>query len=336
MSQQNDRKVPGDDRQSQDFLPTADWETLRFRSDLLQRIRQFFLQREFIEVETPILSQDTVIDRHLEPFAVEGLVTESDSRAWLQTSPEFAMKRMMAAGGEAIFQLARVFRQGECGRMHNPEFTMLEWYRKGDDLQGGMTLLADFACEFLNVSEVIQQNYRDAFLEHLDVDPFVGTIAELSAAAKLHSISVPWKSQHPDRDDWLNLLFSEVVQVNLGNGNPVMVYDWPASQSALAIVRDGKIPVAERFELFHRGVELANGYHELVDADELARRNRIVNKQRESDGLQMLPEHSRMLDAMHWGLPQCVGVALGIDRLLMCLLGVNDISEVIAFPIDRA
>ena len=332
---------------NRDFLPTASWEMLRRRAELLKSVRQFFDQRDFLEVETPIISADTVVDRHLEPIPVENLLSgksnSTDQNAgdrsqpmWLQTSPEFAMKRLMAAGGKAIFQLARVFRKGECGSQHNPEFTMLEWYRAGDDLHAGMDLLCEFAAEFLNAGSPVRMNYRQAFLENTDVDPFTASIADLSSIARRHKLHPPWQPDHPDRDDWLHFLFSECVQPHLGNDFPAIVFDWPASQAALARIRHDSPPVAERFELFFRGIELANGYHELANADELAQRNLAVNQLRAKDGNAALPENSRLLSAMRAGFPACAGVALGIDRLLMVITGAKHIADVIAFPIDRA
>lgn len=331
----------------EDYLPTASWEMLRRRAELLKSVRQFFEARDFLEVETPIISADTVVDRHLEPIPVENLLSgksnSSDEKAssqsppmWLQTSPEFAMKRLMAAGGKAIFQIARVFRKGECGAQHNPEFTMLEWYRAGDDLNAGMDLLCEFAAEFLNAGPPVRMNYRQAFLVNAKVDPFAANIADLASVARQRAVNPPWQQDHLDLDDWLNFLFSECVQPHLGKDCPAMVYDWPATQAALARIRNDSPPVAERFELFYRGIELANGYHELTDADGLAKRNAAVNQLRAKDGNPTLPEHSRLLSAMRAGFPACTGVALGIDRLLMVITGAKHIADVIAFPIDRA
>jgi lysyl-tRNA synthetase class 2 len=336
-----------DPGRSRDYLPTATLEMLRLRAKLLQQIRAFFQAREFLEVETPIVSADTVVDRHLEPVRVTDLLRTTnlneaadlqgcDTWMWLQTSPEFAMKRLLSAGARAIFQISKVFRMGERGQFHNPEFTMLEWYRVNDDLQRGMDLLGELVIDLLHVDRVQKTTYRDAFRQHSGIDPFDSTIQVF--ADKCHALKVtpPWLADHTDVDDWLNLLFGHCVQPNLGNSIPEIVYDWPASQAALAVVRSDATPVAERFELFVQGVELANGYHELTDPHELRQRNERVNLQRQHDGHAMLPVDSRLLNAMQVGLPASAGVALGIDRLLMVISGATDLSQVIAFPIDRA
>ena len=358
--------------------PTATWDNLRLRANMLHRLREFFDSRGFLEVETPILSVDTVVDRHLDPFWVDvGAEKNADrlsagtdrcasaggdfsnprprpcySRLWLQTSPEFHMKRMLAAGAGPIYQVARVFRQGEIGPLHNPEFTMVEWYQPGDDMFDGMRLTAEL-CETLLQDTKLQPksssknaaddrngflSYRDAFDRYVGIDPYLADSAELIAAVDRLGIQPPESLARNDRDGWLDLLMVERVQPNLGIDRPTLLYDYPASQAALACVRrdEGAPPVAERFELFVGGVELANGYHELLDADELLRRNASVNAQRVVDGKSPLPEDSRLLAAMRAGLPASVGVALGFDRLLMLAAGVETVAEVMAFPFDRA
>ncbi len=329
-----------------DFQPTATFDTLRKRADVLARIREFFNSRDFLEVETPILSADIVIDRHLDPFST---ILADDPRRphagrtlYLQTSPEFAMKRLLADGVKRIYQIARVFRNGERGARHNPEFTLLEWYRAGDDLAAGMKLLAEFAEVLLERGSCEMLSYADAFEKTFGLDPHRADTSALAATAQRMKIQMPTRMSD-DRDDWLNLLLAECIEPQLGRARPTILYDYPASQAALARVRDpagsddtGSSAVAERFELYVDGVELANGYHELLDPAVLRARNSRVNAQRIADGKPMLPEESRLLAAMDVGLPACVGVALGIDRLLMILTGVKTIDEVIAFPIDRA
>jgi elongation factor P--(R)-beta-lysine ligase len=322
-----------------DFRPTASWENLRLRAELLRRLRQFFDDRGFLEVETPILSADTVIDRHLDPFSVSPLPmgegTES-RRMWLQTSPEFAMKRLLAAGGTALYQVAHVFRLDELGPLHNPEFTLVEWYRVGDGMEEGMQLTADLCEVMLRRSPVEQVSYREAFRRHVGIDPHKADGGELAAAARACGIVAPESLAQADRDGWLDLLMVERVQPQLGLAWPVLLYDYPASQAALARVRPGDPPVAERFELFVGGIELANGYHELLDPAELRSRNSRTNAERRAAGKPALPEESRLLDAMEAGLPSAVGVALGFDRLVMLAAGARHIAEVIAFPFDRA
>jgi len=324
---------------NRDFLPTADLKTLQLRAELLRRVREFFDRRGFIEVETPLLSADTVVDRHLDPFAVEVITGPSGSRHyWLQTSPEFCMKRLVAAGATASYQITRSFRRDEIGPLHNPEFTMVEWYRVGDGLDQGMTLLSDLAEMFFNRGPAERVSYREAFWRHVGLDPRTVPPEQLIAAARQKEIAAPDSLSPDDRDGWLDLLLVELIQPHLGRGRPTIVYDYPASQAALARLRDDGdgVQVAERFELVVDGIELANGYHELTDADELARRNRENNRLRQLDGKQPLPEESRLLAAMRAGLPAATGVALGFDRVVMLAAGAKTLSEVVPFPFDRA
>ena len=324
-----------------EFRPSASIDVLKQRADLLRRLRDFFHSRGFYEVETPVLSADTVVDRHLDPFQVTLFSDPHEPGKgrpmWLQTSPEFGMKRLLAAGAEAIYQVTRAFRGGgEHGAWHNPEFTIVEWYRVGDGLEEGMQLLSDLASELLGSGPATRLSYRDAFLAHVGIDPHAAATEELVDAAGRHGLSVPDSLPTDDRDSWLDLLLAECVQPHLGRDCPTILYDYPASQAALARLRDEEPPVAERFELFVSGVELANGFHELLDADILRSRNRIANDARVADGKYPLPEESRLLAAMTSGLPPCTGVALGFDRLVMLATGAEDISQVIAFPIERA
>jgi elongation factor P--(R)-beta-lysine ligase len=329
------------------FRPTASWENLRLRAALLRRLREFFYEHGFLEVETPILSADTVVDRHLDPFSIargadagqaSGTNPETPRRTfWLQTSPEFGMKRLLAAGGQAIYQVSRVFRQGEQGALHNPEFTLVEWYRVGDGPAEGMQFTSDLCEALLARGPAERITYRDAFLRHAGLDPHLADAETLIAAARACG-TPPETLAAEDRDGWLDWLLVERVQPHLGVERPAILCDYPASQAALAKIRHdpGEPPVAERFELYVAGIELANGYHELLDAAELRRRNARANAQRLSDGKPPLPEESRLLAAMGAGLPPAVGVALGFDRLVMLAAGARSVAEVIAFPFDRA
>jgi lysyl-tRNA synthetase class 2 len=301
-----------------DFLPTASLQMLRRRAELLKQVRRFFDERDFLEVETPLLSHDTVVDRHLDPLPVTLFADprrpEQGPRLWLQTSPEFAMKRLLAAGATAIYQITKAFRGGEAGRLHNPEFTIIEWYRTGDDDAAGMQLLSDLAAAVLGRGDAERLTYRDAFLRHAGIDPLPDSLDDL------------------ERD----LLLTQQVEPHLGRDRPTILHDYPASQSALARIRAGTPHVAERFELYVDGIELANGYHELLDPAILRTRNHINNDLRAADGKYTLPENSRLLDAMDHGLPACSGCALGFDRLVMVATGGQSIQEVMAFPIDAA
>jgi lysyl-tRNA synthetase class 2 len=325
---------------SSDHLPTCSLDMLRRRAELLRTLRRFFDDRGFLEVETPTLSHDTVIDEHLDPLSV---VLFDDARQrfsgrtlFLQTSPEFGMKRLLAAGATAIYQITRAFRGGEVGQLHNPEFTMLEWYRVGDDYAAGRKLLGELAAAALVTDEPEQLTYREAFLRFATVDPFTADATQLTAALPPGTVT-PGDN---DRAYLLDRVLVELVEPNLGQQQPTILYDYPADQAALAKVRPadsvGNQAVAERFELYCRGIELANGYHELLDPQILGERNRKNNERRRTAGKYSLPETSRLLTAMQQDLPACSGCALGVDRLLMVATGSQSISKVLAFPIDRA
>lgn len=329
--------MPG--QKSNDFRPAAKIEVLRLRAELLRRTRGFFDSRGFLEVETPYLSADVVVDRHLDPLATvlpdDPRHPELGRRLYLQTSPEFHMKRLLAAGSGPIYQIARAFRAGERGPRHNPEFTLVEWYRPGDCLETGMTLLDELSQALLGSKQAVRLSYREAFQRYVGVDPHMASIEELDrqvAAAGAGAL----RFATGDRDGRLDYLLITAVEPHLGREQPTILYDYPATQAALARVRPGPPPIAERFELYVHGMELANGYHELTDADELARRFRLNNQWRRADGKRELPVDSRLLAAMRAGLPGSAGVALGFDRLVMLAAGAKSIDEVLAFPIERA
>lgn len=323
---------------------------LKQRSQLLQKLRQFFLEHQFIEVETPLLSADTVVDLYLDPFQVP---TPHGPR-YLQTSPEFAMKRLLADGMQRIFQITKAFRESELGQRHNPEFTMLEWYRVGDDYAQGRALLAQLFESLMSsdllVSDAgspvqslcLQKSYAEVFQQSLNLDPFFCDLAPLMERSQQAGLQiVPSAALDRQRRECLNFLWGTLIDPELGRDQPVIVYDWPASDAALARVSPrtgpaGDFLVAERYELYFRGLELANGYHELTDPQILRERNKIANQQRRELGKPELPEDSRLLTAMENGLPPSCGVAVGVDRLLMALRNQDDISHVLAFPWDRA
>ncbi len=319
-----------------EFAPMASWKNIKTRATMLRRARDFFDSYGFTEVETPILSADTVVDRYIDPLSTAApceTVPGQKPSMWMSTSPEFCMKRLLAAYPTPIYQITRAFRREERGAMHNPEFTMLEWYRPGDSLRSAMQFLSDLSEELLHLGPAEKISYREAFEKFADVDPHTADIEKLVEVAASHDLVAP---KGLDRDGLLNFLLGELIEPNLGQDSPAILYDYPASQAALAVVRDEDPPVAERFELFIKGFELANGYHELLDADELRRRNAEINRQRVADGSQQLPEESRLLSAMEHGLPDCCGVAMGLDRMIMLACEADNIRDVLTFPIDRA
>jgi lysyl-tRNA synthetase class 2 len=313
------------------WAPSASLKNLRARADLLGRIRLFFAEREVLEVETPLLSRHATVDRHIESFRC------NDGR-WLQTSPEFAMKRLLCAGSGPIWQLCKVFRHEESGRWHNPEFSLLEWYRPGYDHHALMdemeALLA--ACGVAMPVPCPRLSYREAFQRHAGLDPWTATLAELRVGLEQRGHSLPRNlepAELADRDFWLDLWMSLVVGPQLGSGQPCFLYDFPASQAALARVRG---EVAERFEVFWRGVELANGFHELADAGEQQRRFEADQAWRR-DRARAVPDYdAQLIAALRQGLPDCAGVALGVDRLLMLLLEAPELAAVLAFDDARA
>ena len=245
------------------------------------------------------------------------------------------MKRLLAAGSGAIYQMCRAFRDGESGRLHNPEFTLLEWYRPGYDHHALMDELDQLMDRLLGPAAASRRlTYGDAFRLHAGIDPFAASTAAMLSAARRAGLHVAGDGL-PDRDMLLDFLFTHAVQPRLGDGR-AYVYDYPASQAALARVRPGSPPVAERFELFLNGIEIANGYHELADASEQRRRFEADNAARERIAKPPMPVDERLLAALEHGLPGCAGVAVGLDRLIMLAAGETSIDTVMAFPIERA
>ena len=300
---------------------------------MLGRIRSFFASREILEVETPLLCKAGVTDPALEPLTVEHGTSITGPR-FLQTSPEYAMKRLLASHGQPIFQLAKAFRDGEAGARHNPEFTMLEWYRPGFDHHKLMAEVAELVRYCIGRRELHTYSYRQLFRELLSVDPFTTTVAELQALARSR---IDTGAITGDKNLWLDLLMSHVVEPQLATRGLCFVYDYPASQAALAQISevDGVL-VGHRFELYVDGLELANGYRELTDPVEQRLRFDRDNLQRRDRGLVQRPVDEQLLAAMAHGLPQCSGVALGVDRLLMLATGYTDIRDVLAFDWARA
>lgn len=306
-----------------DWRPGAPLANLRRRAQIVAQIRAYFAQQQVLEVETPQLCPTTVTDPHLHSMQVPG-------HGYLQTSPEYAMKRLLAAGSGSIYQIARVFRADEMGRRHHPEFTMLEWYRVGFTPDQLIDDVAAVACLALGETRCVRHRYRDLFRTRLGLDPLSCSVDQLRAVARRH---VDLAFDEADRDTWLELLMSQVIEPTLGIDTLSFVVDYPPSQAALARLHlddEGQV-VASRFELYHRGVELANGYHELLDADEQRARFAADLREREALGLPAIPIDEPLLAALASGLPDCSGVALGLDRLIMLAVGSDSLREVIAF-----
>ena len=324
-----------------DWRPGATLDTLRQRARLLERVRAFFAARGVLEVETPLLSVAAATDPALASFhtAYHGPGLPNGHGLYLHTSPEFPMKRLLAAGSGPIYQVARVFRDGEAGGRHNPEFTLLEWYRPGwgiealmDEVEALVTGLYEGASP---LPATRRYSYRALFEDILGLDPLAVDGEALRARGEREGLVAPAGLPADDPDPWRDWLLTHLIEPRLGPGL-VFVRDYPASQAALARLKPGEPAVAERFELYWDGLELANGFHELGDATEQRARFAADNRKRALLGLPALPLDARLLAALEAGLPDCSGVALGLDRLLMRLAGLDRIDQVLAFAIERA
>ena len=319
-----------------DWRPAAPLESLKRRAAVLATIREFFAARDVLEVETPVLSATTTPDCHLDSMETvyTGPLAPQGQRLYLQTSPEFAMKRLLAAGSGPIYQLGKVFRDGEFGQWHNPEFTMLEWYRPGFSYVELMDEVAALVGTVLGSGDVIRITYSDAFQQHARIEPLFTSIKQLKDKARTAGYVPAIDSD--DRDMWLDLLMSHVVGPKLGCDAPTFIYDFPASQGMLARTKPDNPALAERFELYIKGVEIANGYQEMVDATDVQVRLVAQQYKRRQTGRPPIALDDRLLAALNEPLSTCAGVALGVDRLVMLATAAISVSDVIAFPLVRA
>lgn len=321
------------------WQPTASIDTLKRRAQLLADVRRFFAERHVLEVDTPVLSQAAPTATYLDSF--ETYYQPAGSRTvsyYLQTSPEFAMKRLLAAGSGDIYQIAKVFRNGELGRLHNPEFTMLEWYRPGLDYAGLMQEVDQLLQQVADTPAAIRMSYHQAFHQYLqmDIEQQDSKTLKQAAHALISHLPADWQT---DYDGWLEMLMSEVIETELkALAKPVIIYDFPASQAQLAKVYQNPqgIEVAARFELYAGGMELANGYDECLDAGELRHRFVADNRRRAEQSKTLMPIDNRLLAALEQGLPPCTGVALGLDRLMLILAEKTAISEVVSFGFEQS
>lgn len=314
-----------------EWRPTAKMEELVKRAAILAKIRAFFAERQVLEVETPLLSQATVPDPALQSISasVRDPRTSCDRTYYLQTSPEYAMKRLLAAGSGSIYQLGKAFRQEEWGRLHNPEFTLLEWYRLDFDHHALMNEVDELLQTLLQTPSAERYSYGEAFEDILGINPHEADEKALEDCAKRQEgIQIDGQL---NRDGWLHLLMSHCLEPKLGEVRPVFIYDFPASQASLARIRPGKPPLASRFEVYYRGMELGNGFHELQSAAEQRARFLRDLENRREQGLPAVPLDERLLAALDQGLPDCAGIAIGVDRLVMQALGCQRIEEVLSF-----
>lgn len=314
-------------------------EMLRARADFLRVIREFFDARGVVEVDPPLLYRGVATDPGLEAFAVMCGTGENAVR-YLQTSPEFPMKRLLAAGSGPIYYLGKAFRKGEVGDRHNPEFTMLEWYRPGWDHWQLIDEVDNFFAQMVGMRSAERVTYCDIFKSYFGIDPHVASVEALQQLACAHGWTRASECLDLDHSGWLELLFSYGIEPHLGKGAPTVVYDFPASQASLARTREVVGPqvyrVAERFEFYYAGMELANGYHELTCANEQRARFEADRSKRAERGLAVLPVDEALLEALSNGFPPCAGVALGVDRLLMIKQSQSNIANILPLAWEQA
>ena len=307
------------------WQPSATVDALRKRADILRTLRDFFYQRHITEVETPLLCVAGTTDAYLDSITA----TINHEIRYLQTSPEYAMKRLLAAKIGDCYQICKAFRCDESGRYHNPEFTMLEWYRLNFDHHQLMNDMDELLQTILKCLPATRISYQQLFLEHLNIDPHQTSIHDLKSIAP--ELCAALNAETDTKDDYLMLLLSHLIEPKIGFDRPCFIYDYPASQAALSKIQNN---VAERFEVYVNGIELANGFHELQSADEQRKRFLHDNEKRKQLKKLEVPIDQRLLDALQHGLPACAGVALGVDRLIMLALQKNNLQEVLSFNIN--
>ena len=322
----------------QSWEPACDINYLRIRAQMMSKIRCFFEDRAVLEVETPLLCSATGTDPQLDFFSSYFHSEPDNIELFLQTSPEFAMKRLLAAGSGSIYQLCKAFRNGELGRYHNPEFSILEWYRVDFNLNQLMDETADLIVELLGISaeSISKISYKELFEKVTGLNPLFFNQKEYVEYAENNKIKDAILLCGDDHSMWLDFIFSYKIQPALKEQTLCMVYGYPAIQSSLARINQSDSSVADRFEVFIKGIEVGNGFFELADAVEQERRFDQENSARQIKKLRTINKDEKFLDALRYGLPDCSGIALGIDRLLMSIGDVNSLNDVMAFPFNRA
>jgi lysyl-tRNA synthetase class 2 len=318
------------------WQPTASFDMIRRRAEMLADIRGFFEQRRILEVCTPAMSPAGATDPNIQSLSLQLRAFPRQPLRYLHTSPELAMKRLLAAGSGPIYQLCTVFRDNDSGRLHRPEFTMLEWYRPGwhyHDLMEEVLALIRLLARGLKLEQPQRFSYRELFLHYADLDPAAATAQDCRACCRHFDLPVA-ESMTEELDEWLDWILSALIAPRLPANGLTCVYDFPVTQAALAKVRHDSPSVAERFEVFWGGMELANGFQELTDAAEQRRRFEQDNARRRNRGSPAIHIDEYFLEALKAGLPECAGVALGVDRLLMAVTGAEHIRDVVAFAED--
>jgi len=319
----------------------VNWEVAKFRANILTDIRHFFQSKKVIEVETPSLSVGTITDPYLDAFCSKYNFFESSDFSvsqilYLQTSPEFHMKRLLASGYGSVYQICKAFRHEEFGRHHNPEFTILEWYRLGFDQHDLIDEVDELLSAILKSTKAEKISYQEVFLKFVNTDPLTASFTELYNVIELHNKAEDWLLDSKDCDLLLQFIFSEIIEKQIGLTAPCFVYNFPVAQASLAKECPKDRRVAQRFECYFKGIELANGFNELTDANIQMARFEQDNQKRKLLGLPMKEIDKNFIDALMLGLPQCAGVALGIDRLMMIALDKESIEQVISFTIEQA
>lgn len=322
------RLAPGQFRPAQgsDYVPpSATLDVIRRRAELLAQTRRFFADRDVLEVQTPLLASGLVVDAHIDPITVD-----SRNGTYLLPSPEAPMKRLVAAGSGAIYQIGKAFRDGERARLHQPEFTMLEWYRPGMTYDELMDEVGELMRALLGIELSMKRTYGEVFETSLGIDPHTASTEEIKAV--VHTRGLAPIGGMSDRADLLDLLFATCIEPALPADVPTFIHDFPATQSALAEVSTDEPPVAQRFELIYGGMELCNGYQELLSAAEHTARFEEANATRERAGKARISPDEQLMAAIDHGLPMCSGVAVGFDRVVMLACGATHINDVLAFP----
>jgi elongation factor P--(R)-beta-lysine ligase len=313
------------------------FQLVKLRAETIAKIRSFFSDRKVLEVETPLLAPTTITASYLHSFVLKtfstqklGVALNQEQELFLQTSPEFYMKRLLAQGSKDIYQICKAFREKESGRHHNPEFTILEWYRLDFDHHKLMTEMNDLLQFVLNCPKAEKISYRELFQKYLNLDPWQTTITDLKNVAKKHQLT-HIESGEEDLDWWLSYLMSGLIEPQIGKEAPIFIYDYPASQAALSRLKEDDPAVGNRFEVYFKGLELANGFFELNNSEEQRKRFEHDLAERKKFRLPPIPIDEKFLQSLP-NLPLCSGVALGIDRLIMILAKASSLKEVIFFP----
>lgn len=317
------------------WQPTSSIHNIKERAKFINKIRSFFANKNITEVFTPILAPSTTPDAYIESFTTQYTgYSNNNGKLYLQTSPEFAMKRLLAANIGDIWQLFTSFRNGEAGKKHNPEFTMLEWYRVGIDHFTLMQEVDEFMQYMLGTSPANKTTYKELFKKYININPHSISYNELKSIILDKEILTDFENLA--KDDLLDILFTNLIEPNIAIDKPLAVYNFCESQAALSkIVSEHGERVAQRFEFYYKGFELANGYNELTDADEQERRFTAENNLRIENSKQPVDIDYKLIEALKSGMPECAGVAIGIDRLFMLALESENIADAISFTIDR-